>query len=245
MDARSAHSALELLLDAQVPVEMAALAHDRDVDRWRLLVATRLLSEEGRTSAYRLIRDALRQGDLEDVLGDIIVVSPDHEAAKDLQALAAQQIDGSAPISALALSGFNPDFDDGRLFAVDPLEFERDLTRAVQGLAPRKAVMRTNLELIDPDGGRGEVDIWLDDGQHPVAIEAKATRRPLDASVIRRTLGRVPPFAQLIVVSRAGFGAAARAEAESTDRVRLVQWRSADDNEELKAALTWVFGAAN
>jgi len=257
-DIRSGASLIDALLASNFKVSAAFWIHEANTDNWRLVIASPEVRELGKERSYRRVQAVLQKGDVAasiDLSRVMLLSDADPEVAY-IRSLSRGDHATSlvVPFSERIVGGRF--VDSGYLYETEALGYLRDVSAALQRVAPPNAIIRSNIVLPEMPAGVTELpldavirssvalrdlghDFIVDTGDGSVLIEAKATRRALPATdiedlIVRKAHGSLP----LLLIARSNLTPSAeRLATRIRPRFKWVRWASREDDERLRHAL--------
>ena len=231
----------------------AILAHDADLDLWRLVLAVPRTSTQSRTALYEQAQAAITALGLSLSLSRVTRIFDTEPLVGTIKALTEASVSDvvEIPLGGVDLAGAA--VDRGYAYRMRAIRYEEAVFSALQRVQPLDAVLRRGDALPFPGGF--DLDFVLDNGTKAVVVEAKSLKQPLTARDVQRISAgkdgstRYYPRAPLMIAAESGFSKAARdwisgySLQPTLQRPLIpVKWENADDDQELASALSLAMG---
>lgn len=230
------------------PLTSAILAHDTDLDLWRLLLAVPRSSTQSKTALYTEAQTAITEMGLSFSLSRITRILDTEPLVGILRRLVEDSFSNVAeiPLGGSELAGATVD----RVFAINvsAIQYEGAVLSALQRVRPPDTVLHRSGSLSLTDGF--DYDFILDDGTRTAIIETRSIRRPLIGKDILRMSAVNEDVAgythaSLVIIAKNGFSQSAYHWISDNSQklgplrqIILVKWDGEDDDQALSAALS-------
>lgn len=228
------------------PITAAILAHDVDVDLWRLLLAVPRSSSQSKAELYTQAQTAIEELGLSISLSQITSILDTEPLVPTLRSVVEDSFTNVVEISVGGADLGGNSVDRVVTFSVDAISYEEEVFSALQRVRPADADLRRSGSLSIYD--EFDFDFILSEGPRTTIIETKSVRRPLVGKDIQRisAIRDMVSYQQasLIIVAKNGFNLVPNWLSDYSQQlvglrqILLVKWNGKGDDQELSTALS-------
>lgn len=227
-------SLVEALRAAAVPFDLVGWIYDDEKERWRLIVATRLVDDLGKLATYKQVMDAADHlGIPMAFLLRISVVSPEDSVVARLR-FVKEASDKAGPDLPVLRGVDLPSAERSFFYNDTGIAFERAALGALQRVTPSRAVIRRADRLFYEDPG---FDFVVDDGDRRFLVEMKASTGPVSRSQLRFFVTGFRARPAVLVIANTLLTSDAADWLRHQRDLHFVTWRGPEDDDRLRSSV--------